>query len=358
MLRPFLISVVCFISSGLTAQITLNATDFQSTNGEQYYSTSDVTVDFSSTGANYNWDFSNLNEVSQDTNVYSNVSQASILVQASYGLFAPSTYQASYFTANSDFALGNIPPTLLPVAIDEVHEFVKVSSTEITKVGYSVSIQGQGLPFKSDTIERLYKLPVQYGDVDSCRAYTAANMNPIFDAQLKQYLQHYSEVDGYGSVTTPYGTFNCLRIHHTIYETDSIYMSTTAGGGNWFQLPMPTKHVYEWWTNGEGIPILTIETNETFGMQVVTKTEYKDNISVGTEDIENTETLVLAPNPSTGKVALNYVVDQLAVYNTQGDLIESYTDVDQVDLGHLPKGVYLLKLENNSFIKSARLILQ
>lgn len=358
-MQKFLTLLGLLLVSGVsTAQITLTASDFQSSSGTEFYSVTNSNVDFSSTGANYNWDFSNLNEINQDTLTYNSVSQASFLVQAVFGLFGSSDYQANYFTENQAFALANIPPTLMPITIDQVDEYIKVDNNAITKVGYSVSIQGQGIPFASDTIERLYKLPLTYGDIDSSRAYTSFDLNPIYDAQLKQYVQHYSEVDGYGSITTPYGTFNCLRVHHIIEELDSVYVSISGGAGTWYELPLPTKHVYEWWTNNEDIPLLRIETNESFGIQTITSTQYKDNISVGIQSFETAVNLEISPNPSSTEVNFSQQIDHLNMYTATGALVLSKENVSMINVSSFPKGVYLLEITLKGKKKQERLVIQ
>ncbi|SFT53795.1 Por secretion system C-terminal sorting domain-containing protein [Lishizhenia tianjinensis] len=349
---------ILFISGVSSAQISLTSSDFQSSPGAEYYSSANTNVDFTSTGANYTWDFSNLNEVSQDTINYNSLTQASLFIQAAYGIFAPPAYQANYFQENTDFTLSNIPSTVLPINIDRVDNFIKVENTQIAKVGYGISVQGQAIPFPSDTIERLYKLPLNYGDVDSSRAYTSFDLNPIYDAQLRQYIQHYSEVDGYGNISTPYGSFPCLRIHHRIVELDSVYISLNGAAGAWYELPLPTKHIYEWWTNNEDIAILRIETTENFGIQTVSKTEYKDNISVGTEEASPFTEFYIYPNPTRDGLFFSHQVRHLTLRNTAGQIVLTKDFTTYLNVSKLPTGAYLLEVEIDGETKQERLLIQ
>jgi hypothetical protein len=58
----------------------------------------DLGIDYSSTGANWTWDFSTLIAESQDLREFTSMSNAPfIVVDLVYGPFAPSSYQASYF---------------------------------------------------------------------------------------------------------------------------------------------------------------------------------------------------------------------------------------------------------------------
>src|SRR5690606_32965204 len=114
----------------------------------------------------------------------------------------------------------------------------------------SASINGTGLPIKSDTIETRYKFLLNFGDVHYSRGYTKLDMNPIYDAVWLQYRQRNTEVDGWGSVTTPYGTFDVLRVKHTITERDSLRFEI-FGNQTWIPIPVPQSNIYEWITNGE-----------------------------------------------------------------------------------------------------------
>lgn len=346
------------IVSPLIAQISLTQADFISSGGMEFYSNSTSAVDYTSTGANYTWDFSNLSITNQDTTSFYNITSAPILVQASYGFFASSEYQADYYTPNQDFALADIPANLIPITIDRVDEFIKVENNQITKVGYSVNVQGQGLPFNSDTIERLYKLPLNYGDIDSSRAYTSFDLNPLYDAQLRQYIQHNYIVDGYGSVTTPYGTFNSLRIHHQIEELDSIYIALSGGVGTWYALPLPKKHIYEWWTNNENTPILKIETTESFGIQTVSKTQFKDDIGLGTANEQLLSNLKVYPNPAQSMLQFSQEVDEVILINSLGRMVLNRSKITVMDVSELPQGVYTLTIKLDGKTKLNRVVIQ
>ena len=90
-------------------------------------------------------------------------------------------------------------------------------------------------------------------------------------------------------------------------------------------------------------------------------------------DFENRSTLFLAanPNPSTGKINLNYtIIDpdiiSISVLNLQGELLETFTHGIQIpgehrlnlDLSHLPNGLYLIRLQAGERVETAKIILQ
>ena len=95
----------------------------------------------------------------------------------------------------------------------------------------------------------------------------------------RQRRKRTTQVDGWGEITTPYGTFSALRIHHRIVESDSIRVSV-GGFNNWVGIPIPVAHEYEWRAVGEKEPILVIKTNEISGGENVTAIEYGKDIII------------------------------------------------------------------------------
>src|SRR5690606_27842121 len=94
---------------------------------------------------------------------------------------------------------------------------------------------------------------------------------------------HIRRTLGWGQITTPYGTFDAIRVQHYITESDSINFE-----GNWFGIPVPDSYIYEWLATGEKEPILRIRTSEIGGNEVVTAVEYKDYFqpTLAVEDVQ------------------------------------------------------------------------
>src|SRR5690606_28081095 len=106
-----------------------------------------------------------------------------------------------------------------------------------------------------------------------------------------------TEVDGWGSVTTPYGTFDVLRVKHTITERDSLRFEI-FGNQTWIPIPVPQSNIYEWITNGEKDAILRIVTSLVGGNETVTSIEYRDfNLTAGINELELA--FDVYPNPTT-----------------------------------------------------------
>lgn len=342
-------------------QIMLDDSDFADGGDTvRMSSTSDFNVDFSSTGANWSWDFSSLVAESQELLDFTDMSNAPFFVNIVYGPFAAPAHQATYFMPNDDIPLDQAGG-FLPVAITDIFQYSKVESSKITSLGYAMSVDGNDIPFKSDTIEMRYEFPLMYQNTYSSRGYTNMDMNPIQDMIWRQYRTRDSEVDGWGEMITPYGTFETLRIKHTITETDSIYMDI-FGGGMWIPLPIPDSYIYEWWTNDEKEAILRIETTSFGGNEAVTAVEFRDSYDDALASVEEEVVEIeVYPNPVVTKLNVKGFDSntQYTIVDVNGAIaLEGRLDASEsIYVDALAKGSYVLliyskgSISNTSFIK-------
>ena len=169
-----------FLPSLLFGQITVTVADMSDGGDTAWVSTAlDPSIDYSSTGANYSWDFSGLTPNSQELKQYHTISEASFLAQSVFGFFAQSAYQATNFVSSTAIPLDQIS-NFLPITISDIFAFSKNTTSAVTSVGFSMTIEGIEVPFKSDTIETRYALPLNYGDSYSSYGYSNIDMNPIY----------------------------------------------------------------------------------------------------------------------------------------------------------------------------------
>lgn len=369
-MRPFT-TLFCFVAFQFSAmsQITLTLTDFAADNDTVRMSrTTDNTIDFASTGPNYTWNFSSLNPESQLLREFTDISNAGTFAQFLFGFFAPSSYQATYFLPSTELPLAQIT-SFLPITIEDVFQYTKNSTSSINTIGYSMNVTFNGtttnVPFQSDTIETRYSLPLTAGQSYASSGYTRVDFNPIYDAKWVQYRQRNTTVDGYGSITTPLGTFDALRLHHIIDEIDSIYLVLPVIGANWLPLNIPTVHEYEWWGDNQKEPLLRIRTSDIAGNEAVTLIEYRDLFRPEFASLTELPTLKLAvyPNPTAEfcLVEANAKINEVQVMDASGRLIQQQNGFNQhsliIDASALEKGVYWLTIttengvENRSIVK-------
>ena len=334
------------------SQITITESDFSDGGDTARVSLAvDLTIDYASTGTDFTWDFSNLTPVNQEVKEYNTVSSASFLVGMVFGTSASPAYQATNFASSTSIPLDQIG-TFLPVNISDVSLFSKNSASSINSVGYGVTVDGFEVPFKSDTIETRYELPLNYGDTYSSRGYSNLDMNPVYNAVWRQYRQRSSVVDGWGTITTPYGTFDALRIDHTITEVDSIYIDVVISGF-WVELPIPPSHEYEWWTIGEKEPILKVTVSTILGADVVTAIEYRDiDRHVGLDALSRN--IKLYPNPTTEVLIIegDFASARYRIVDLKGSVLKTgvlSTSNSIINVADLPMGGYQFILSSQGY---------
>ena len=339
-----------FIAFSSFAQVHLIKTDFATTNDTVRISTvNPTTVDFTTTGANQNWDYSNLVATGQKLINFTNLNGVDLLTSAQFGNYASAKYKANYFLPATDLPIGMIGNLIPTIQIKDVYRYTRVSDTAVVIVGLSILTSLSNLPKHSDTLEVNYKLPLDFGNQYTSHGYTNMNFNPIFDARFIQHRVRESDVDGYGIITTPYNTFHVLRIHHTIHEIDSMYINY-SGFTQWIPLPVPVSHEYEWLAKDEKLPVLKIVTSETGGTETVTSITYRDALryDLVASIVENELKVGVYPNPVSNQLTINSEknIQKIAVYDMKGQLVQNLviepTNEYKLNVSGWQKGSYVL----------------
>ena len=345
-MRTIAFSGLLLISLKINAQISLTSSDFADGGDTVRMSqTNDPSIDYFTTGPNQTWDFSSLVASSQVLKDFTPMTGAGTFALLLFGPFASPSYQASYFINSSSLPLDQIAQ-LAGLPIEAFDQVSKVSSTGVTSIGNILTTGGTNFPVKSDTIEVRYQLPLTYNQNYFSRGYTNLDLNPIQNAQWIQHRSRSVEADGYGIISTPLGTFNALRIHHLILETDSLYIDFN-GFGTWIPIPVPAVHEYEWWTNGQKEPLLRISTSEFGGNQTVTAIEYRDiyrGMDAGI--LENDLKMVVYPNPTSDMLLIlaDGIWDKYVITDASGKLISMGQYSQWIDVIDLSQGSYFITL--------------
>lgn len=351
----------CMVSLVGISQIQLNASDFADQNDTLRISQSSIQgQDYTATDTAYTWDFSQLVPQTQYLKQFSAISWSAIAVQAAYGPFAPSEYRASYFQLSRDLQLAQLNQ-FLPVTLSDLNSYFKKSTDSLTQIGYSIAVDGNSLPFKSDTIETRYRFPLNYGDTINTQGYTYIDLNPATDVKIKQHRSIQIVVDGYGTLVTPFDSYPVIRLKRTINEIDSVYQ-TFFGTGSWFAQPNQTTE-YEWLTTNGKDAVLKIVENTANGNTQVRSVEYQDiyrGLDAGLN--ENDFTSQVFPNPVNDilSIASETVITALQIMDLKGQVIvnqtSSFGSAIEVPVSNLESGVYLLKLLANSKQTTIRFI--
>ena len=358
----FLILSLSFALS-IQAQISINSTDFIS--GPDTVLISAVTdyqnINYQNTGSNFSWDFSGIPIDSQRVDTFFSVSTAGFIYQLVYNNFLSPSYQASYYQKAD---AGSIPTGGLPLAIENPIAFEKISNSKYEIVGFGVELNGIDLPISADTIDVVYEFPMTYQDSWVSNSYLFFDLNPTFDAMFKRYQNRSSVVDGYGSITTTYGTFDCIRVKSLLNFTDSLFFDFTGTGGTWFPVPSQPEIHYKWIAKNQKVPLMSIiVTNSATGPEI-TKVEFRDSYGVANVEDINSVSVQVFPNPANEYITISNIdnFDNILITDVTGKIIISKSLQQNnnmlVNCNNWSKGIYVLRLSNSEKTLTKKIILQ
>ncbi len=162
-----------------------------------------------------------------------------------------------------------------------------------------------------------------------------------------------SEINGYGSVTTPTGTFDALKQFYTKNITRETYYFVNGQGWTLYKTKLITSYKLRWWANGYCYPI--VECNYYPSNGIVTSFSFAekndDVVLTNINDINNNNVTVY-PNPATSYITFSGLTQNnntLSIYNSTGSLIDKKnisTLNATVNIQDLAKGVYLYTIVN------------
>jgi hypothetical protein len=147
-------------------------------------------------------------------------------------------------------------------------------------------VQGAPLPAKYDVPDKYYQFPMNPGTNWSSTSNFEISI-PDF-AYLGIQKSRTSIVDGWGTLITPFGTFQTLRVKSMITEYDSIYIDSISMG-----IPLLRNITeYKWLAKDQGIPVLQINEEGN-----ITTAIYRDSVRM------NVQPLMVSLGPDTAVFA-------------------------------------------------------
>jgi|GEM_PF-1468408 len=272
-------------------------------------------------GANQTWNYAGLTATAQRVVRYNSVNTAAgALLQLTFNsLFSPDTRATLVSPQGLPAAAGTLP-------ITDPLEFSAVSGADYRLVGYGGTISGTAVPVtyvsraQQDVI---YRFPLSYGsaaDVSNSLLTTPAAL--ASSGYFSQQRRRTNQPDAWGTLTTPFGTFQALRVVTTLADHDSIALGGAPGQG----LTLPVVREYKWLAKGVHVPLLTITTTAAAGNEVVASVEYRDVfrrfVGLAAHGAATEAAFSAYPNPSAVGTGL-----RLAVPAGSGPLIIAGTDL-------------------------------
>jgi hypothetical protein len=351
------------LASSSISQISVTSTDFVSDSDTALVSTvvDFQNINYQSAGANQTWDFTNVLVDSQRIDTFSNVGNAGLVYQFVFNnSFLNPDYKASYYQKASTNA---VPTGGIPIAIEDPISFEKISSSKFERVGLGINLNGAPVPIQADTIDVVYQLPMTYQDNWISNSYLFFDLNPAFDIKFKRHQNRTSEVDGYGTVITHYGNFQCIRVKSSLTYIDSLFFDLLGtGNGSWIGLPSQPEIQYRWIAKNQKIPVFSIDVANTFGTETITKVEFRDDLDVTSVQENYKTTFSVYPNPANDFLQLSQIseFDYIQISNISGQLVynsNAASNYHKIDCSEWQKGVYIVKLSSSEKTSTKKIII-
>jgi hypothetical protein len=345
------LSLVAIVCSGmLCAQspITISNSNMPSSGDTLRYSQAQLNSlgNYTQTGTNYSWNFSSLVPMSQGVRSFKAALQ---------------TPYAFFFLGLNEYG-EKIADTLGagPLTMTKYYDYYKKQTSPAAFIADGVGITFSSVPVPSyySDKDELYMFPMSYPKYDSTTFKFTTASNSLIPIQYSKTGYRVTIVDGWGSITTPYGTANCLRLITTQYSQDSVKNNIipllTIGFPNY-------QRSYQWMTTSTKIPFLEITGNLVGNNFTPTQVRYRDNARNITQIKENSMPgLAIYPNPVKDYIFLDIPAEKkldAEVMNISGQLIskqsaEPFGGAGQkLNMSALPQGLYLVRIsfDNNSY---------
>ncbi len=294
---------------------------------------------YTQTGTNFTWNFSGLVRTSQG--------------RRDYKLSALTPY-AFFFLGFNEFG-EKVADTLGagPLTITNFYNYYKKQTSPAIYL-----TDGSGMTFSSVPVpsyysdkDELYHFPMTYPKYDSTTFKFSTPTTSLLPIRYSKTGYRVTKCDGWGTITTPFGTANCIRIVTTQYSKDSIknsFIPIPVGFNNY-------TRSYQWFTTSSKIPYLEVSGNLVGNNFTVTQIRYRDiyMTTVGVEKIKDISGMLAYPNPVKDKLYFGKNLSEstiLDIFNVEGKLLKTISNEigSQIDLSEFEQGLYILKINDNN----------
>ena len=279
-------------------------------------------------GANQTWNYATLTPVAQRVETFVTVGSVTATSPFYAFTFGP-LGGPNRATVASPQALPL--PVALPIPITDTYQFFALSGAaapvqDFRSVGFGASLAGTAVPVTYTNAalqDVVYRFPLSFASQpDSSNSFFSTPTALATVGYLSQRRKRVNRPDAWGTLVTPFGTFQTVRVVTKLTDHDSIAIGGMPGQG--FDVPLTRE--YKWLAKTQHVPVLTITTRLLAGQETVTGVEYRDIyrriIRLATRDAAANAALNAWPNPSAVGSALS-----LAVPVGRGPVVVSATDV-------------------------------
>lgn len=359
-MKKKLLSLITLIGAGVlaSAQITINDTHIVGI-GDVVEQAQDTlpTVGIGSAGANQTWNFSSIQQHTLDSLFFKNPSTL-----PGNGDFPTSNLGLK--DSNEDSSWTFLTKNTAGLFVDGIHQIQSGQPTSIPITATIITFPStMGTSFGDTWNGILFTFPLgqdpdgpgPHGTVDSLRVTREAVVN--------------SNIDSWGNVTTPFGTFASLRQIVIEEDADTTWqlvsgvwevMSTTTQtflatfGVNQSKFAYDTIRTARWWTNDVSAKFPIIEMDYEANGSVNSVSWQKNSPFVGVEEMNAKPIFSLYPNPA--KDIINISTDKIensiiSIFDITGKEVKSIdfnSPTISLNINDLDAGVYFYTVTNRT----------
>ncbi|MDK2772644.1 MAG: PKD domain-containing protein [Flavobacterium sp.] len=279
-MKKILLVLFTFICTITWSQVSYQSNNF-ATAGNTYLVSNTTAalsgLDFTQTGTAYNWDYAALQANTQETISWDDPNNSGYkptwCLTNGYVINCNTQFNTQFNLANQQIDGIQIQGYGLTNVVN--HYFKSATTLECKMVGASLTVSGITVPFTFDyTIpDAVYNFPIVYNDSYTNHSEFEIDLSSLgFPIQYESQLDRTNFVEGWGSLTTPYGTFSdVLKMKTTEVSDDTIITPTDTVS------TQRTVITYKWFDVNFGIPVLEVSGDEIAGVWTPTSVTYIDN---------------------------------------------------------------------------------
>ena len=271
-MKALLLCISCLFMIETYAQPTINNTHMPLNGDTLRYSLalpdSAVLASFNNAGTNQNWQFGNLVPNRQGLAEYT------------------ASAQTPYNVSNRTGQLLTDTLNLGVVSVFDVYDFYSNSAAE-----YALDFRGVSFPNPIPIFppirqaisfidkDEIFEFPLNYLDRDSSTFNFGYRLAIAGLDTLGSAGYRINEVEAWGNITTPYGTFQCIKVKTDIVSYDTVSFGATSFGLNNHQ------REYKWLSPQLRFPVATLSGNVVAGVFVPGNIQYRDSARSGLSSI-------------------------------------------------------------------------
>lgn len=316
---------------------------------------------YQTAGTNITWDFSSMPAGTNRNDTFFSV--LSTPYTSDFNDNFDPIHKASI---SSNMVEGEFPiPTAYAgmITISNGYDYFKQTISDYSQVGLAATVY---LPLLGTTYypavkftvpDVIYKFPIHVGDADTTRLFFHVNLDA---GQLFEYRTRINRVDAWGTVITPYRSYQAIRVRSDVYRHDSL---SIRYGLLTIDTTVNTTHVeYKWLARGHGMPVVQFRTTTNpDGVNTLASYLHDPVNHTGIESVNSTGNILVYPNPAKDQITIktgdDMMRESIVSLQTLSGSIISVTDryttrnsneiiINLKETGLLP-GIYILRLQSS-----------